>query len=75
MSCITVVLHGHVQGAPHQVFCYEDVVHRYNQQGNHVENEKGGHGVDFGMQLPSMRVGGAGDKAFISGANVESVEI
>lgn len=31
--------------------------------------------MDFGVQFSSIWVGGACDKAFISGANVESVEI
>lgn len=31
--------------------------------------------MDFRMQPSSTRVGGAGDKTFISGADVESVEI
>ena len=67
--------HRQVGGASHQAVGDEGIINRYDQQGNDVENEEGGHGVDLGMQFPSMGVRGAGDEALISGWDVEGVKV
>lgn len=75
LSCIDVPLHRQVRSTLHQALGNEGVVHRYDQQGNDVENEKGGHGVDLRVQIPGMGIWGTGDKAFICGSDVKGVEV
>lgn len=71
--CIS--FHGKVQSAVHQALGNEGVVHSYDQQGDDVENEERGHGVDSGVQLPSMRIRGTCNKAFICGGDVKGVKV
>lgn len=70
-----VPLHGQVRGTVHQALGDEGVVHRNDQQGENVENEERGHGVDSGVQLPSMRIRGTCNKALICGGDVKCVKV
>ena len=75
LFCLHVPLHRQVWGTPHQAPGDEGVVHGYDQQGNDVENEEGGHGVDLGVQFPGVGIRGAGDEALISGGDIKGVEV
>lgn len=68
-----VALYRQVGGTCQQAVGNEGVVHRYDQQGDYIENEKRCHRVDLGMPLPSMRIRGAGDEALVGIGNVEGV--
>lgn len=70
-----VPLHRQVWGAPHQALGNEGVVHGNDQQGDDVEDEEGGSGVDPRVQHPSMGIRGTRDKALISGSDVKGVEV
>lgn len=54
-----------VHRAPDQTASNEAVVDRYDEEGDDVEDEEGGSGVDFWVQLPGMRVGCTGHKCLI----------
>lgn len=64
-----------VHRAPDKALCYEAVVDRDDEEWDDVEDEEGGGGVDFGVQLPSMWVGGAGHKRLIGVAGGEGVQV
>ena len=66
---------GDVRGAPDQAAGNEAVVHGYDEEWDDVEGEEGGGGVDFGVQLPGMRVGGAGHKRHVGLAGGEGVQV
>lgn len=69
-----IPLHRKVRGTSYQALGYEGVVHGNHQQGNDVENEEGGHGVNLRVQLPGMGIGSAGDEALVKG-DIKRVEV
>lgn len=72
---VPVSFSGDVHRAPHQTACNEAVVHRYDEERDDVEDEEGGGGVDFRVQLPSVGVRGAGHKCLIGVAGGEGVQV
>lgn len=64
-----------VHGAPDQAASDEAVVDGYDEEGDDVEDEEEGGGVDFGVQLPGVRVRGAGDKGLVAEAGGEGVQV
>lgn len=72
--CVHGALHRKL-GALQEAAGDQTVVHRYDQQGEDVEAEEGGHGVKLGVQPPLVGVGGAGDEALIGGGDPERVEV
>lgn len=65
----------HVPRAPDEPLCNEAVVDRDDEEGDDVEDEEGGGGMDLGVQFPSVWVGGAGHKRLISVAGGEGVQV
>lgn len=53
----------------------EAVVDRYDEERDDVEDEEGGSGVDFRVQLPGVGVGGTGHKCLIGMAGGEGVQV
>lgn len=68
-------LSGDVHRAPDQAAGDEAVVDGYDEEGDDVEDEEEGGGVDFGVQLPGVRVRGAGDKGLVAEAGGEGVQV
>lgn len=64
-----------VHRAPHEAPCNKAVVDRDDKERDDVENEEESGGVDFGVQLPSMWVRGAGHKRLIGVAGGEGVQV
>lgn len=70
-----IPLHGQVRCTVDQALRDEGVVNSNDQQGDDVENEERGHGVDSRVQLASMRIRGTCDKALICGGDVKGVKV
>lgn len=66
---------GEVHGAPDQAASDEAVVDRYDEERDDVEDEEGGGGVDFGVQLSGVRVGSAGHERLVAVARGEGVQV
>lgn len=64
-----------VHRAPDEAPRNKTVVDRDDEEWDDVEDEEKSGGVDFGMQLPSMGVGGAGHKRLIGVAGGEGVQV
>lgn len=64
-----------VHRAPDEAPCNKAVVDGDDEERDDVEDDEGSGGVDFGVQLPSMWVGGAGHKRLIGVAGGEGVEV
>lgn len=60
-----IPFHGQIVSTLDQIFGNEVVVDRNNRQWDDVEDQKGSHGVDFGMQLIRVRVWGTADEGLI----------
>lgn len=72
---VQVSLSRDVHGAPDQTVSDEAVVHGYDEEWDDVEDEEGGGGVDFRVQLPGVGVGRAGDKRLVGVAGGEGVQV
>lgn len=70
-----IPLHGKVGRTLEKAAGDEGVVHAYHQQGDDVENEEGGHGVNLRVQFPSVGVGGASNKALVCRGHIEGVQV
>lgn len=68
-------LGGDVRRASDQAAGDEAVVDGYDEERHHVEDEEGGGGVDFGVQLPGVRVGRTGHERLIGVAGGERVQV
>lgn len=64
-----------VRRASDQTAGDEAVVDGYDEERDDVEDEEGGGGVDFRVQLPGVRVGGTGHKCLIGVAGGEGVQV
>lgn len=64
-----------VHRAPDQTASDEAVVDRYDEERDDVEDEEGGGGVDFRVQLPGVGVGRTGHKCLIGVAGGEGVQV
>lgn len=64
-----------IRGASDQSASDEAVVDRYDEEWDEVKDEKGGGGVDFGVQVPGMWVGSAGHKCLVGVAGGEGVQV
>lgn len=64
-----------VRGASDQTASDEAVVDRYDEEGHDVEDEEWGGGVDLRVELPRVRVRGAGHKRLIGVAGGEGVQV
>lgn len=62
-----------VHRAPDEAPCNKAVVDGDDEERDDVEDDERSAGVDFGVQLPSMWVGGAGHKRLIGVAGGEGV--
>lgn len=72
---VQVSLGGDVRGASDQTASDEAVVDRYDEEGHDVEDEEWGGGVDLRVELPRVRVRGAGHKRLIGVAGGEGVQV
>lgn len=70
-----VALHWHVGRAPNQAPGDEEVVDRDDEERYDIEDEEGGHGVDLGVQVPSLWIGGACHKGVIGPGDGEGVQV
>lgn len=68
-----ISLHRHVNRTLNQTSGNKDVVHRNNEKRNDVQNKEGGHGMDFGVQVSSVRVRSTCFKSLIGFWDVEGV--
>lgn len=66
---------GEVHGAPDEALGDEAVVDGDDEERDDVEDEEGRGGVDFGVQLPGVRVGGAGHERLVGVAGGEGVQV
>lgn len=64
-----------VHRAPDQTASDEAVVNRYDEERDDVEDEEGGGGVDFRVQIPGVGVGRTGHKGLIGVAGGEGVQV
>lgn len=64
-----------VHRAPDEALCDEAVVDRDDEEWDDVEDEEGSGGVDLGVQLLNVGVGGAGHKRLIGVAGGEGVQV
>lgn len=64
-----------VHRAPDQTASDEEVIDRYDQERDDVEDEEGGGGVDFGVHLPGVGVRRTGHKRLIAVAGGEGVQV
>lgn len=72
---VQVSFSGEVHRAPDQTASDEAVVDRYDEERDDVEDEEGSGGVDFRVQLPSMRVRRTGHKCLVGVAGGEGVQV
>lgn len=64
-----------VHRAPDEALCDEAVVDRDDEEWDNVEDKEGSGGVDLGVQLLNVWVGGAGHKRLIGVAGGEGVQV
>lgn len=64
-----------VHRAPDEATCNKAVVDRDDEEWDNVEDEEGSGGVDFGVQFPSVWIGGAGHKGLVGVAGGEGVQV
>lgn len=64
-----------VHGAPDQTASDETVVDRDDEERDDVEDEEGGRGVDFWVQLPGVGVRCTGHKGLVGVAGGEGVQV
>lgn len=72
---VCISLHWHVACTLNQTLGDEDVVHRDDEERNDVKNEERAHGVDFGVQLSSMRVWSTCTECLVGFGYVKGVEV
>lgn len=64
-----------VHRAPDQTASDEAVVHRYDEERDDVEDEEGGGGVDFWVQVPGVGVRRTGHERLVGVAGGEGVQV
>lgn len=70
-----IPFHGQIVSTLDQIFGNEVVVDRNNRQWDDVEDQKGSHGVDFGVQLIRVWVWGTADEGLIGAFLMERMQI